>query len=63
MNSPLRELADACYNGACNPHGIIRAMLAVTAPGPSDSEDHVFDLNGELRTRNDQEPKFYAVPG
>ncbi len=26
MNSPLRELADACYNGACNPHGIINSL-------------------------------------
>jgi len=25
MNSPPRELAEACYNGACNPHGIINS--------------------------------------
>ena len=26
MNSRLRELADACYHGACNPHGIINSL-------------------------------------
>ncbi len=24
--SKLRELAEACHNGACNPHGIINAL-------------------------------------
>jgi len=26
MTTKLRELADACYNGACNPHGIINSL-------------------------------------
>lgn len=26
MNSRLRELAAACYHGACNPHGIINSL-------------------------------------
>ena len=26
MKSRLRELADACYNGACNPHGLINSL-------------------------------------
>ena len=26
MNSRLKELADACHNGACNPHGIITSL-------------------------------------
>jgi hypothetical protein len=26
MKSKLRELADACNHGACNPHGIINSL-------------------------------------
>jgi hypothetical protein len=36
MNSKLSELADACYNGACNPQGIINSLseaIKEIAPG------------------------------
>ena len=26
MNSNLSELADACFHGACNPHGIFNSL-------------------------------------
>lgn len=26
MNGELHRLAEACFNGACNPHGIIRSL-------------------------------------
>ena len=35
MSGELHRLAEACFNGACNPHGIIRSLSEAISEVPA----------------------------